>query len=249
VTRTNDDALLRRSARGEALISVHATAVGDSVLDLEHYSIAMRTGAEYVEVDVRRTADDVLVAHHDPVVEGRPLHRMAFAELTTLAAGIPRLADIVELVKGRVRLHVDIKDVAVERPLLSLLRNSLGIDRFIVTSLDDDVIATVKDLWPEARAGLSLGRDHPAPLLRTRLSELRPLRRVNRCGADFLAVHHRLAQLGVLGQAARRGIPVFVWTVNRPEHLSRMLADGRVAGIVTDVPALAVALRRDNAAG
>jgi glycerophosphoryl diester phosphodiesterase len=230
------DALLRRGPQGDALLSAHAGASGEQVLGLEHYEAAVASGTEFVEIDVRRTADGVLVLHHDPAVRGRQINATASARLSNL----PRVTDVLELARGRVRLHVDIKDADIEEPLLELLGDAGG---FIVTSLEDDVVARVKALRPDVLVGLSLGRDHPAQRLRTRLSELRPLPRAERCGADFLAAHHRLARLGVLRQAAAQGLPVFVWTVNDRAGLIRLLGDPRATGIVTDLPNLAVALR------
>jgi glycerophosphoryl diester phosphodiesterase len=239
---------LQRSPQGDALISAHAGAEGERVLGLDHYETAIASGADFAEIDVRRTADGVLVAHHDSGVGGREMAGLKFAELRELANCPPRVTDVVQLAKGRVRLHVDIKEPGTERSLLDLLGGELGSDEFIVTSLEDDVVANVKALWADVRAGLSLGRDHPRRLVRTRLSELLPLRRAERCGADFLAAHHRLARFGVLRQAAGRGLPVFVWTVNDRPGLNRLLADARATGIVTDHPALAVALRQGTAA-
>jgi glycerophosphoryl diester phosphodiesterase len=248
VTLARDHVLLRRSPQGDALVSAHAGAEGEQILGLEHYESAIASGADFVEMDVRRTADGVLVLHHDSLVRGREINGMTSVELGRVASKLPRVTDVIELAKGRVRLHVDIKDTDIEQPLLDLLAEALDNDAFIVTSLEDDIVAKVKTLRPDVRAGLSLGRDHPRPLLRTRLSELRPMPRVERCRADFLAVHHRLARFGVLRQAADRGLPVLVWTVNDRTSLTRLLADPRATGIVTDVPALAVALRREGAA-
>jgi glycerophosphoryl diester phosphodiesterase len=237
-------ALLQRSPQGDALISAHAGAEGEGVLGLDHYEAAIASGADFAELDVRRTADGVLVAHHDPGIGGRAIAGARFAELGELAACPPRVIDVIQMAKGRIRLHVDIKEPGTERALLDRLGDELGTDEFIVTSLEDHVVANVKAVWPDVRAGLSLGRDHPRPLVRTRLSELFPLRRAERCGADFLAAHHRLARLGVLRRAAGRGLPVFVWTVNDRPGLIRLLGDARATGIVTDHPALAVALRQ-----
>jgi glycerophosphoryl diester phosphodiesterase len=238
---------LQRSPQGDALISAHAGAESEGVLGLDHYETAIASGADFAEIDVRRTADGVLVAHHDSGIGGRRIVEVTFDQLRELADCPPRVTDVIALAKGRVRLHVDIKEPGTERELLDLLGGELGSDEFIVTSLEDDVVANVKSLWADVDAGLSLGRDHPPQLVRTRLSELLPLRRAERCGADFLAAHHRLARFGVLRQAARRGLPVFVWTVNDRPGLIRLLADARATAIVTDHPALAVALRRDGA--
>ena len=40
-----------------------------------------------------------------------------------------------------------------------------------------------------------------------------------------------------------------VWTVDGPQRLRAYLADGRVAGIITDLPGLAVETRRELIAG
>jgi glycerophosphoryl diester phosphodiesterase len=53
------------------------------------FRAAARAGADGVELDVRRTADDHLVVHHDAVLaDGRPLRTVGSAEL---AAQIPTL--------------------------------------------------------------------------------------------------------------------------------------------------------------
>jgi len=55
--------------------------------------------------------------------------------------------------------------------------------------------------------------------------------------ADFLAVHTGLASGRFIRRAHRAGKQVFVWTVNDPINMSRMIGRG-VDGIITDEPAL-----------
>ncbi len=45
-----------------AAISAHGPRSGT----IEAYAMALETGAEYVEFDIRRTADGELAAYHDP---------------------------------------------------------------------------------------------------------------------------------------------------------------------------------------
>jgi hypothetical protein len=42
---------------------------------------------------------------------------------------------------------------------------------------------------------------------------------------------------------------MIVWTVDGPQRLRAYLADGRVAGIITDLPGLAVETRRELVSG
>ena len=45
------------------------------------------------------------------------------------------------------------------------------------------------------------------------------------------------------------GFRMMVWTVDGPHRLRAYLADGRVAGIITDLPGLAVETRRELQSG
>ena len=52
----------------------------------EAFRLALALGADGVELDVRRAADGALVVHHDPVLNGEPLRRLAGPPVPTLAA-------------------------------------------------------------------------------------------------------------------------------------------------------------------
>jgi glycerophosphoryl diester phosphodiesterase len=119
------------------------------------------------------------------------------------------------------------------------------------------VITTIKRLTPDARCGLLLGPGR----LRSRAQryEALPFDLAERCGADLLAVHQWLAPVrgrsrripgtGLIAEAQARGFPLMVWTVDGPQRLRSYLADGRVAGIITDLPGLAVETRRELISG
>ena len=77
----------------------------------------------------------------------------------------------------------------------------------------------------------------------TRLSELFPARRLRVCRADGVAVHRRLAAAGVVARCHRAGIKAMVWTVDMDSEIRRWLADPRVAVLITNRPADAVAMR------
>jgi glycerophosphoryl diester phosphodiesterase len=65
---------------------------------------------------------------------------------------------------------------------------------------------------------------------------------VRQTGADFLAPHLSLVRTGIVDWAAREGLAAWVWTVNDARTLQTLSADPRVAALITDVPADAVAL-------
>ncbi len=108
-------------------------------------------------------------------------------------------------------------------------------------------MAAIKTAFPQVIAALSLGRDlREVPLPAwpgIRASELAPLARVRRCGADWVAVNYQLARLGVIRACHRAGVGVMVWTVDGDAHLDEFLGDGRVDVLITNRPRFAVARR------
>jgi glycerophosphoryl diester phosphodiesterase len=240
------------------LISAHAgPAAGAGGRGLQAYRDAVATGADYVELDIRGTADGELVAFHDARTSQGPLVAdLGYPQLCELAGfEVPKVADILAVLKGRARGHLDLKEVGDERQLVRLALDVLGPGEFIVTSLEDASVAAIRSRFPDGDAvpvALSLGRSMPgAPRqqrLRTRASELWPGPRLNACDAGWAAVHHQLALAGTAGRCRRQHRKVMIWTVNGEREIRYWLRR-RIGILVTDRPALAVALRQARARG
>lgn len=194
---------------------------------LEGFAAAVAAGADAVELDVRRRPDGVLVCHHDRAD----------------APGAPTLAVAIDVVAGRVPIQVDVKESGWEQELLAQLRESLPPDRYWITSLEDATVAAVRRLAPDVRCALTLGREHPRPYLRTRLSELHPFARAAACGATELAPEVRLVQLGLGRRAARRGVGLMVWTVDDERRLRWLFERVRPATVITNDVELALRIR------
>ncbi|MEV0238941.1 glycerophosphodiester phosphodiesterase family protein [Streptomyces sp. NPDC050674] len=216
----------------------------------EAYQDAIHSGAEYVEFDIRRTGDGVLVVHHDARVgpAGPPLSALTHAELSERAGyDVPVVDEVMALIAGKLVAHLDLKETGYEREVIDRAVALLGTDGLVVTTLEDRSVAAVTRDHPGVRTALSLGRDRGelalARLPGTRLSELFPVRRIRACGAHGVAVHHRLARAGVLRQATRHGLFTMVWTVNDDPLLHTFLAHPHLDVLVTDRPRHAVALR------
>jgi glycerophosphoryl diester phosphodiesterase len=228
-----------------AAISAHGPRAGT----IEVYANALETGAEYVEFDIRRTADEELAAFHDArTSQGDALAAISYSRLCELAGyPVPRVAEVMATIAGKVTGHLDLKDTGGEDKVVEMALDILGPGNFVVTTLEDQSVAAIKARFPSVPVALSLGRDvDEVPRSRraaTRLSELRPMRRLRACRADWVAVHRRLAAAGVLAQCHRAGIEAMVWTVDEDAEMRRWLADQRVTVLITNRPADAVALR------
>jgi glycerophosphoryl diester phosphodiesterase len=214
----------------------------------ERYSRAISLGVNYVEIDVRRSADGVYVNYHDErTPSGRAVRELSYAALKQeLDAGLLKVDEVMELVDGRVGLHVDVKEVGDEAQVVRLIQAGCAHSPVVFTGGDDSIRA-IKETFPMVSAGLTLGEDlegaPPWRYLRVRLSELFPGARLRRCHADFAAVHQRLAGIRVLDYCARVHVPAWVWTVDDELNIARFMRDPRVAVLITNRPDIALKFR------
>lgn len=202
--------------------------------------LAIEDGADYAEVDVQRTGDGVPVLLHDATLkrvarDPRRLEQVSRAELSRLEVGgwfsgayrgepVPTLLEAVTLVRGRMRLNLELKygraDLELAPTVLDLLRREEFLDQCVLTSMNRAAMELVRRLEPRARIGLIL----TAPAM-----DLRAL------DVNLLSIPLEGATPEVVELAHRSGREVHVWTVNRTSDMRRMIRQG-VDNIITDKP-------------
>ena len=108
---------------------------------LPAFQAAMDMGADYVELDVRTTADGRLVLLHDRTVDSRTngsgeVARMTFEQVRSLDAGVkfnprftgtrvPTFEEALELARGKIGVYVDCKDISAADLIAALEKHHL----------------------------------------------------------------------------------------------------------------------------
>ena len=199
---------------------------------------------------IRPTGWGELLVHHDSHTrEGDALAATSYARICELAGfEVPRVADVKRpLIAGKAIGHLDLKATGGEEEVVGMALDILGPGNFVATSLEDESVAAIKTRFPDVTTALSLGRNlrtvPRSQWARIRLTELFPMRRIRACGADWAAVNRQLAAAGALAQCHRAGITAMIWTVDKDKDIMRWLSDSRIAVLITNRPAHAVALR------
>lgn len=218
---------------------------------------ALDAGADALELDVRRTRDGVLVVHHDPAVAGSAtaIGKLDFAQLPKLPDGqhVPTLDEVVGLAAAAdSRLVVELKETGYERQVVDALRQRVAPDAFELISFSSGSVRAIEAIDPSLRTGylapkmptwLRESALYPAAVWMLDRAGWHPALNVAaRAGADYVSIDKRLATPTFLAEAATRGVPVDVWTVNDAPTMQRLLAAG-VQSLVTDDAALGVRLR------
>jgi glycerophosphoryl diester phosphodiesterase len=207
------------------------------------FQAAVRLGYRYVETDVHRTADGVLVAFHDDRLDRVTDRTGKIAELPWSAVAEARLAGgegvpVLEDLLGSwpdLRINVDAKADAAVDPLAAVIERTRSIHRVCVGSFSGKRLARVRRrLGPELCTSLG-----PFDTARVRVASL---------GVPVGPLPAACAQVPVrqngvpvvdrrfVAAAHRRGLPVHVWTIDDPAEMGRLLDLG-VDGLMTDRPA------------
>ncbi|MDZ7267203.1 MAG: glycerophosphodiester phosphodiesterase family protein [candidate division KSB1 bacterium] len=204
--------------------------------------LAMAMGAQMVEIDVQQTADDQLVLLHDDSLRRTTngsglLWQKRAAELQTLDAGrwfsaafagepLPTLAQTIALVRGKIKLNIEVKLHGHERNIAQLVVDTIRRENFVqdglITSFGHAVADEIKQLAPELRVGYIFG---PRELHET----------VFTAPVEVLSAHYSLVNEEFMRKARTAGKAVHVWTVNDKALMTRLIALG-VEAIITNYP-------------
>lgn len=224
---------------------------------LEAFEAAVALGYRYLETDAHVSRDGVVVAFHDPRLDGVTDRAGAIADLTIAEieaadAGyrfspdggqsfpfrgrglrVPRLAELLTR-WPHARVNIDPKDDACVEPLVALIDRLTAWERVCFGSFSDRRLRGIRTR-SRGRACTSMG---PSAVAVARAASLTG--RMPRQGADCLQVPIRSGRVpivtaGFVRAAHRAGLHVHVWTVNDPATMHALL-DLRVDGIMTDRP-------------
>lgn len=209
---------------------------------LDAFSAALAEGADGVELDVHRTADGVLVCHHDCEIPGIGLiEAQRWDDLRASAPDVPSLEAVLERCAGTL-VNVEIKnsdtdpgydptEVAADA-VVALLAARGGRDEVVVSSFSLAAIDRVRALDPSIPTGLLYGPDLANADARFAATV-----------GGHVALHpHWVSLAGDEGAAFvaechASGIAVNVWTVNDRPVVDALVAAG-VDALITDTPAL-----------
>jgi glycerophosphoryl diester phosphodiesterase len=222
---------------------------------LPAFDLAVRQGADAIELDVRLTADGVPVVFHDATLDRitghhGPLSAMSLAELGEMDAGARftldggrsfpfrsagvRIPALVEVLGGfpEMPLLLEVKEPAAQEEVRRVLLEERAVERCVLASEHHDALRVFREPpFTVAASGQEIGALYRAVLLRRVPASV---------SYQTLSVPLRYRGLPVPTRAfvaAARGLgcPVHVWTVN--DAATAQLLWGRgVAGMVTNLP-------------
>ena len=204
---------------------------------------ALGLGFGYMELDVRATADGVLVVYHDPVLDTLTDMSGGVAELLWADVKqarvegeepVPRLEEVLDAWPD-LRVNIDPKHPKAVEPLVKILRARDCADRVCISTFSDRRTLLVRRLLGNRYCTATTVSN----IARIRAESLLPTNRTNAnpkasCAQVPATIHgRRLVDERFVQAAHRHGLQVHVWTVNEAAEMHSLLDMG-VDGIMTD---------------
>ena len=219
---------------------------GASSVERENTTAAFRRavemGADGIELDVRRSADDRLVVHHDAALaDGRLIRHTRSADLPE---HIPSLAAALDACEG-VFVNVEIKnapsdpdfdpsDWVAHRSVVELTRRGPEV-RWLVSSFRLATVDTVRSVAPGLRTAWLVGGAGADEIAAT-------------ASAGHVAIHPHASAVDadMIRSAHAVGLAVNTWTCDDADRIRQLMAWG-IDGICTNLPDVAIAVRSELA--
>jgi glycerophosphoryl diester phosphodiesterase len=225
---------------------------------LAAFELAIRQGADAIELDAKLTADGQVVVIHDPTVNRTTgavgaVRELSLAELKKLDAGshfdfgfrgepIPTLDEVIESVGHRIFINIEITnyvsplDDLPEHIAQIVKRQKMG-NRVLFSSFNPIALIRVKRLLPKTPIGLLALPGKSGALSRSWAGRL----------LGYQALHPDVSDLteALINQVHQWKCRVHVYTVNSEQQMRQFFAWG-VDGIFCDDPVLAKQVLTEN---
>lgn len=214
---------------------------------------AIRSGADYFELDVHKTVDDSVVVIHDGSVNRvcsngmiGNISEMSFEKTRAVhmgypkkfgnkfrRVGIPTLKEALSCAKGKIKVCIEIKVDNVEEDVLKTVNDLDMNDEVIIFAFSFDVLKNIRALDSEI----------PILYLRSVVNE-ETIKMVKDISGNAIGAGLKTPLTPeLLDLAHKNDLELWQWTVNKEEDMQRLL-EIRADGIISNHPDKVLKLRK-----
>lgn len=190
-------------------------------------------GVDFVEIDVRCTADGILVALHDATVNrttnGKgPIDRLSLRAVKALDAGngecVPTLEEVLSLVSGRTGLMLELKVKGAAQKAVEAVQKAEFKDPLIYASFQHEELRIIRSVDAEASLMALFGRLPQASVARAM-----------KYSPSHVGLRHDTVTRRLVEAFHDEDLLVFVYTTDTIREIQRAISAG-VDGIISNVP-------------
>ncbi len=198
---------------------------------LKSFKSAIDHGVDYIEFDVRRTADDVLIAFHDPSIKYQgddlPISALSLDKLHKIALEysfeVARIDEVFSECSQFCGFDIELKTEGCEKDVLSLIKKYSNFTKCFFTSFDQNVLRTLKSIDSAIKTGYLF--ENPSDIASIDCSCIDYL-----CPEQKLYTNYRK----VLRSEQFSAKKVAVWTVDEVASMQTFFNDPDIFAIISN---------------
>jgi glycerophosphoryl diester phosphodiesterase len=199
---------------------------------------AWAAGASIVEVDVRMTADGILILHHDAERGDQRVSNMSYSRLSSLLPRVITLREALRHTSADRRLLLDLKEDSAA--FLSAIKTCLGetsdaSPRLLFQGRSPAVLSEIARLIPGAKRYLVTSLDRQGVTQQAPSASLLAATLLRQNIDGISAKGRKFINRRFVSEFQERGLSFFVWTINPPDRIAHYAEMG-VDGIISDWP-------------
>ena len=205
---------------------------------LSSFKKALELNVDMVELDVHVCKTGELVVIHDDKVDRTTNGRgyvieKKFNELRTLDVGngekIPTLEEVLDLINKKIKVNIELKGEGTAKPAFEVIERYVRdrnwkYDDFLISSFNHYELKKFNELNPRTKIGLLIAD--------MSISYAEFAGKVNAYSVNICI---EFINQALVDDIHKRGLKVFVWTVDDLEDIARMKLLG-VDGIISNFP-------------
>ncbi len=201
---------------------------------LEAFELAIRQGADGIELDVHTSVDGELIVMHDEnvdrVTDGTGLIKdMTLAQLKELKVSTPAEPRTTDMM-----VNIELKNSicfypGMEGKILKLVKEMNMEDQLIYSSFNHYSLLQLKQLNDHVQTGILFSDGWVNPAMYAKNLGI---------NAVHPAVYH-LKYPQFIEEVKRAGLKMHVWTANKPEHI-QLVKDAGAEAVITNYPDRAI---------
>ncbi len=206
---------------------------------MDAFRRALQVPADVIELDLRMTGDGALYVIHDrrtgrTAARDLDIEHASASEASALklrnGEPVPRIQDVLDLVRDRAAVNIEIKSSGAGSVLAGYLRSVQPLPRIIISSFLEEEVTAVRAVLPELDC---------AVIYDTFTS--RHIKAYRSRGYGLISLRKNAVTEALVNACHARGLRIFVWTVDDEDEMKRCIT-WKIDGIYTNRPSLLKAL-------
>lgn len=217
---------------------------------LEAFQKAIEINADGIELDVRKTKDNILIIIHDNIINNLLINHLSYCEVLNeskkLGFIVPTLKEVLLLCKGKIFLDIEIKAYGTEKEIIDLVLQYLDYHEFALRCFDIETVKNIKIIDPKIYSILLLGNNQRKNFLKNRFNDIFFKKNAKYANCNEISPYYKLLFFNYVKRAKKIGLNVSTWTVNTKKDLKKVIFKKHVDKVITNHPDLAIEVLKEG---